>query len=315
MRMTVETSGGEGESLRMHERGMGGRSMDKTTTLLDGHLDATTNALAAIAEKVVRASTAGTLVMKTTGGMTEEMTVGMAHGAIGKGTTGGSRVGLHLDRVHGTTPLVSGPRVRSKGKGNKKNGSNNNHANNSNNGRQKRNWRDDDSQLNNWTRRDAPSSKKSAPPTTGKRRHRGSVSPGRSRSPSDSHYSRRSYRSRSRSLDTPKRRRRDDSPPRGGRSPGDPVSVVEGVAGVEVRLLFPVTAGAGPAAQHRVQETAQKQNIDYHLPLISRISRCPRADTAMGKTVIGRGVTRMVMGSFRRASRASECIGQIDATS
>ncbi|KAI0832423.1 hypothetical protein BC628DRAFT_1335561 [Trametes gibbosa] len=106
---------------------------------------------------------------------------------------------------------------KSKGKGGKKNGSNN-YTNSSNGSRQKRSWRDDDSQLNNWTRRDVPSSKKSAPPSTGKRRHRGSVSPGHSRSP-ESHHSRRSYRSRSRSIDTPKRRRRDDSLPRGGRSP------------------------------------------------------------------------------------------------
>lgn len=73
--------------------------------------------------------------------------------------------------------------------------------------------------VNSWTRRDSSSSKKSAPPSTGKRRHRDSVSPARSRSPAESYHSRRSYRSRSRSLDTPKRRRRDDSPPRSGRSP------------------------------------------------------------------------------------------------
>lgn len=71
-----------------------------------------------------------------------------------------------------------------------------------------------------WTRREPSSSKKGVPPpSTGKRRSRRSVSPGRSRSPAESYYSRRSYRSRSRSVDTPKRRRRDDSPPRGGRSP------------------------------------------------------------------------------------------------
>lgn len=71
-----------------------------------------------------------------------------------------------------------------------------------------------------WTRREPSSCKKGAPlPSTGKRRSRRSVSPGRSRSPAESYYSRRSYRSRSRSVDTPKRRRRDDSPPRSGRSP------------------------------------------------------------------------------------------------
>ncbi|KAH9938148.1 uncharacterized protein B0H18DRAFT_5058 [Fomitopsis serialis] len=65
---------------------------------------------------------------------------------------------------------------------------------------QKRDWRADDSQLNNWTRRDsAQSAKQSSRPS--KRKQRRSPSRGRSRSPADSYYSRRSSRGRSPSID------------------------------------------------------------------------------------------------------------------
>ncbi|KZT74392.1 Pkinase-domain-containing protein [Daedalea quercina L-15889] len=85
------------------------------------------------------------------------------------------------------------------------------------NKQQKRDWRADDSQLNNWTRRDSGPSNKQNNRPGGKRKHRRSPSRGRSRSPADSYYSRRSSRGRSPSYDTGRRRHRFDSPV--GRSP------------------------------------------------------------------------------------------------
>ncbi|CCM01583.1 uncharacterized protein FIBRA_03643 [Fibroporia radiculosa] len=61
------------------------------------------------------------------------------------------------------------------------------------NNKQKRDWRADDSQLNNWTRRDDPKSSKKIVKSS-KRRQRRSLSRGRSRSPAESYYSRRSSR-------------------------------------------------------------------------------------------------------------------------
>ncbi|OCH94103.1 hypothetical protein OBBRIDRAFT_197179 [Obba rivulosa] len=89
------------------------------------------------------------------------------------------------------------------GKGGKKNNAN----------KQKRDWRNDDGQLNNWTRREPNAALNKNDKTMGKRKQRRSPSPARlrSRSPAESFYSRRSSRGRSRSPDTPKRRRRDFS--------------------------------------------------------------------------------------------------------
>ncbi|KAG6837446.1 hypothetical protein H0H93_009540 [Arthromyces matolae] len=77
----------------------------------------------------------------------------------------------------------------------------------------KRDWKDDDSSLNNWQRREFPTSGTFKPPP--RKKQRKSPSPSRSRSPAESFHSRRSWdRSRSRSHSpVPKRRRRGDISP------------------------------------------------------------------------------------------------------
>lgn len=92
-----------------------------------------------------------------------------------------------------------------------KNSHNNKNGKGKKNQKQKRDWRADDSQLNNWTRRDDPKQSSKSNRAAGKRRQRHSPSRTRSRSPTGSYYSRRSSRGRSFSPDVSKRRRRDDS--------------------------------------------------------------------------------------------------------
>ncbi|KAF8913932.1 hypothetical protein CPB84DRAFT_1757945 [Gymnopilus junonius] len=108
----------------------------------------------------------------------------------------------HQRGYHGSRPSQSKPRR------------------NQNQNKQRREWRADDSDLNNWTRRDINrpvNSKASVSQQNFKRKHLRSPSrsPSRSRSPTESYRSRRSSRGRSRSRSfspTNKRQRRDSSP-------------------------------------------------------------------------------------------------------
>ncbi|KZT05509.1 Pkinase-domain-containing protein [Laetiporus sulphureus 93-53] len=79
------------------------------------------------------------------------------------------------------------------------------------NNRQKRDWRGDDGQLNNWTRRDNQKLPIKNNRPLAKRQPRRSPSRGRSRSPAESYYSKRSSRGRSLSSSDSLRRRRKDS--------------------------------------------------------------------------------------------------------
>ncbi|KAF8076437.1 hypothetical protein FPV67DRAFT_417104 [Lyophyllum atratum] len=89
----------------------------------------------------------------------------------------------------------------------------------------KRDWRNDDSTLNNWQKREVHASSERTTKPPPRRKHPRSSSRSRSRSPVGSYYSRRSSwdRSQSRSVSpVPKRRRRGASPPApSSRSPSD----------------------------------------------------------------------------------------------
>ncbi|KAK2466241.1 hypothetical protein APHAL10511_001883 [Amanita phalloides] len=88
----------------------------------------------------------------------------------------------------------------------------------------KRDWRNDDNNLNNWTRREAHPSKEKSKPLT-KKKHVRSSSRSRSGSPAESFHSHHSSRGRSRSRSTSpatKKRRRDSgSAAAGSRTPSD----------------------------------------------------------------------------------------------
>ncbi|KAK7061750.1 Pkinase-domain-containing protein [Favolaschia claudopus] len=84
-----------------------------------------------------------------------------------------------------------------------------------------RDWRNDDGNLNNWSRRD---SERAPLPSPSSRKHHRSHSRSRSRSPAESHYSRRSSRGRTKTPSpspASKRRRRNSSSPSKSRNTFD----------------------------------------------------------------------------------------------